>query len=209
MVGCGIGPRHCSDPVLLCLCFGPATTALIQHLTWELPYASGCCPKKTKQTNKQKCKTMATNKNNSLISKYQVQTHRDSGLHHKGLLGVFSVHVCPTSFSSLYPRDPVFLSSPCRIQEMKMLKKKLLPRRRASKVTCFLEEWELGLLVCWCRFLSQTRGELRSGCRGGWRRQRACVFRPESKEWTSLILEGASELRGKLTLEGKHGADSR
>ena len=55
-MGCGIGCRRGSDPMLLWLWRRPAATALIQPLAWEPPYAIGAAQemaKKQKQTNKQ------------------------------------------------------------------------------------------------------------------------------------------------------------
>ena len=52
-VSCGIGHRLGSDPALLWLWCRPATTALIQPLAWELPYAGGVALKeKKKKRNK-------------------------------------------------------------------------------------------------------------------------------------------------------------
>ena len=45
-MSCGVGYRHCLDPVLLWLWCRPAAVALIGPLPWELPY--GCCPEKKK-----------------------------------------------------------------------------------------------------------------------------------------------------------------
>ena len=50
-VSCGIGRRCGSDPELLWFGCSPAAAAPMQHLTWELPYATGEALKR-KQTNK-------------------------------------------------------------------------------------------------------------------------------------------------------------
>ena len=54
-VSCGVGCRRGSDPALLWLWRRPVTTAAIQPLAWETPYATGSDPRKdkNKQTNKQ------------------------------------------------------------------------------------------------------------------------------------------------------------
>ena len=57
MVSRGVGHRHGSDPALLWLWHRPATTAPIQPLAWESPYAVGAALKRH-QTNKHtKCGT--------------------------------------------------------------------------------------------------------------------------------------------------------
>ena len=38
-MGCGVGCRCSSDPVLLWLWCRPAAVAPVQHLVWEFPYA--------------------------------------------------------------------------------------------------------------------------------------------------------------------------
>ena len=38
-VRCGVGHRHDSDPVLLCLWHRPVAIAAIRPLAWEPPYA--------------------------------------------------------------------------------------------------------------------------------------------------------------------------
>ena len=48
-MSCGVGPRRCSDPVLLWLWCRPAATAPIQPLAWEPPYAAGAAQKKKKK----------------------------------------------------------------------------------------------------------------------------------------------------------------
>ena len=42
----GVGHRCGSDPILLWLWYRPAATALIQHLAWEPPHASGVALKR-------------------------------------------------------------------------------------------------------------------------------------------------------------------
>ena len=51
-MSCGVGHRHCSDPMLLWLWWRPAATALIGPLAWEPPYAMGVALKKTKKKKK-------------------------------------------------------------------------------------------------------------------------------------------------------------
>ena len=51
-VGCGVGPRCGSDPVLLWLWRRLEATALIKALAWEPPYATGEVLEKTKIQNK-------------------------------------------------------------------------------------------------------------------------------------------------------------
>ena len=58
-MGCGVGRRRGSGPVLLWLWHRPAPTALIGPLAWEPPYATGAAleqakkkKKRQKQTNK-------------------------------------------------------------------------------------------------------------------------------------------------------------
>ena len=52
-MGCGVGQRHSSDPMLLWLWLWcrPVATAPIGPLAWELPYAVGAALKKTKLIN--------------------------------------------------------------------------------------------------------------------------------------------------------------
>ena len=52
-VSCGIGCRYSLDPVLLWLWSRLASTALIQPLAWELPYAVGAALKKDKKKKKE------------------------------------------------------------------------------------------------------------------------------------------------------------
>ena len=54
-VGCGVGRRPGSGPVLLWLWHRPAPTALIGPLAWEPPYATGAALEKGKKTKKKKC----------------------------------------------------------------------------------------------------------------------------------------------------------
>ena len=51
-----IGRRCGSDLALLWLWHRPAATALIQHLTWELPYAAGVALKRQKIKEKKERK---------------------------------------------------------------------------------------------------------------------------------------------------------
>ena len=44
-MSCGVGCRHGLDPVLLWPWCRPATTAPIQPLAWEPPYAAGSGPR--------------------------------------------------------------------------------------------------------------------------------------------------------------------
>ena len=50
-MSCGVGHRHSSDLVLLWLWHRPVATACIQHLAWELLYATGTAIKKTNKKN--------------------------------------------------------------------------------------------------------------------------------------------------------------
>ena len=52
-MSCGVGHRLGLDPVLLWLWHRPMTTALIQSVAWEFPYAAGMALK-SKQTKKKK-----------------------------------------------------------------------------------------------------------------------------------------------------------
>ena len=55
VMSCGVGLQSGLDLALLCLWSRPSAVALIQPLTWELPYAvCGCFPKKQKQNKKTK-----------------------------------------------------------------------------------------------------------------------------------------------------------
>ena len=59
-MSCGVGRRRGLDLTLLCLWCRPATTALIQPLAWEPPYAVGTVQemaKRQKNKTKQKQKT--------------------------------------------------------------------------------------------------------------------------------------------------------
>ena len=54
-MNCGVGRRRGLDPVLLWLWRRPVSTALIQPLAWELPYAvSAAITKKRKKKKKKK-----------------------------------------------------------------------------------------------------------------------------------------------------------
>ena len=53
-VGCGVGHRHGSVPMLLWLWRRPATTALIGPPAWKPPCAMGTALKKGKKTKKKK-----------------------------------------------------------------------------------------------------------------------------------------------------------
>ena len=63
VVSCGIGCRHGSDPVLLCLWHRLAAVTLIQHLAWELPYgmdaAQKCTHTHKKRYNNGKVRTLS------------------------------------------------------------------------------------------------------------------------------------------------------
>ena len=61
-VNCGVGRRRSSDPALLWLWCGPAATAPIQPLAWELLYAAEAAQEMAKR---QKNKTKK--KNNPLL----------------------------------------------------------------------------------------------------------------------------------------------
>ena len=56
-VSCGVGWRRGSDPELLWLWHRLAAAALIQHLTWELSYATGVALQRQKNKTKQNKKT--------------------------------------------------------------------------------------------------------------------------------------------------------
>ena len=47
-MNCGVSRKCGLDPVLLWLWYRPGTTALIEPLAWELPYAMGVPPPKKK-----------------------------------------------------------------------------------------------------------------------------------------------------------------
>ena len=51
-MSCGVGHRRGSDPALLWLWRRLVATALIRALAWELPYAVGAAPEKTKKKKK-------------------------------------------------------------------------------------------------------------------------------------------------------------
>ena len=57
-LSCEAGPRHDSDPELLCLWFRPAAAVLIRPAAWELPYTMGTALKKAKHKNKKKRKAI-------------------------------------------------------------------------------------------------------------------------------------------------------
>ena len=48
-MGCGVGHRHGSDPVLLWLWCRPEAAAPIRPLAWEVPCAAGAALKKEKK----------------------------------------------------------------------------------------------------------------------------------------------------------------
>ena len=48
-MGCGVGRRHGSDPVLLWRWRRPVAMAPIRPLAWESPYASGVALEKAKR----------------------------------------------------------------------------------------------------------------------------------------------------------------
>ena len=52
-VSCGIGGRHGLDPMLLWFWCGLETTAPIQLLAWEPPYATCVAPKDKKKKKKE------------------------------------------------------------------------------------------------------------------------------------------------------------
>ena len=64
-VSCGAGRRRGSDPVLLWLCCRPAAVALIGHLAWEPPYATGVALKSKTTTRRKKSKQKKPQKENS------------------------------------------------------------------------------------------------------------------------------------------------
>ena len=51
-MNCGVGGRGGSDSILLWLWCGPAATALIHPLAWELPYAVGAALKRRGEKKK-------------------------------------------------------------------------------------------------------------------------------------------------------------
>ena len=53
-LNCGVGCRCGSDPALLWLWPRPTAVALIQHLSWELPYATSSALKKQIKAKKKK-----------------------------------------------------------------------------------------------------------------------------------------------------------
>ena len=53
-VGCGVGGRHGSDPVLLWLWRRLVATALIRPLAWDPPYAVGAAQEIAKKRQKNK-----------------------------------------------------------------------------------------------------------------------------------------------------------
>ena len=53
-MSCGVGHRRSSDPAWLWLWHRPAATALIQPLTWELPYAAPAALKSKKEKKKER-----------------------------------------------------------------------------------------------------------------------------------------------------------
>ena len=53
-VSCGVGCRHCSDPVLLWLWCRPAATAPIGPLAWKPPYAMGAAQEMAKRQQQKK-----------------------------------------------------------------------------------------------------------------------------------------------------------
>ena len=55
-MSCDVGCRHGSDPVLLWLCCRLAAIALIQHLAWEPPCATGAGLKRQQQQQRQQRK---------------------------------------------------------------------------------------------------------------------------------------------------------
>ena len=48
-MGCGVGCGCGSDPALLWLWCRPAAVALIEHIVWELPHATGTAQKSEKK----------------------------------------------------------------------------------------------------------------------------------------------------------------
>ena len=53
-MSCGVGHRRGSDLALLWLWPRPAATALIRHLGWEPPYATGVALQRQKKKEKKK-----------------------------------------------------------------------------------------------------------------------------------------------------------
>ena len=53
-MSCGIGNRHSSDLVLLCLWCREVATALIKPLAWEPPYAVGSAQERKKERKKER-----------------------------------------------------------------------------------------------------------------------------------------------------------
>ena len=60
-MGCSVGLRHSSDPMLLWLWLRLVATAPIRPLVWELPYAVGVALKKAKKKKKKKKKKRKRN----------------------------------------------------------------------------------------------------------------------------------------------------
>ena len=58
-MGCGVGRRRGSDPMLLWLWRKLAATALIRPLAWEPPYAMGVALGKTKKKKKKKIQLLS------------------------------------------------------------------------------------------------------------------------------------------------------
>ena len=48
-MSCGVGHRHGSDLILLCLCGRPVATTPIRPPAWEVPYAVGAALKRQKK----------------------------------------------------------------------------------------------------------------------------------------------------------------
>ena len=63
-MGCGVGRRRGSDPVLLWLWCRPVTTAPIRPLAWEPPHAAGAALEKAKRQKKRKEKEKQTVQDN-------------------------------------------------------------------------------------------------------------------------------------------------
>ena len=53
-MNCGVGHRHGSVLALLWLWHGPAATAPVRPLAWEIPYAAGVALGKTKKKKRKK-----------------------------------------------------------------------------------------------------------------------------------------------------------
>ena len=65
---CGVGCRCGSDPAFLWLWYRPATTAPMQPLAWELPYAADVVLKRQKKKKKKKEKKKERKKENCSAS---------------------------------------------------------------------------------------------------------------------------------------------